>query len=191
MARAMGAVVADEPTPAIEIAGREYRSFRLTIANNVEALRLLNVYAGDDAANGIEVRELAGKFQDAAKRDAAAAGLGDWRPWYARAIHAFTRDAIDYVDDPEQVFRSSDATLNLGIGNCVNTARLVVALARAVGLEAAAVPVVNRDGEITHTCARIRLDGAWWWAEATIAAEWGEEPHAAARRLGLDRADVA
>jgi transglutaminase-like putative cysteine protease len=191
IARGLGAVVDGDAVPDVRVGPRMYRSFSVKVADNLAALRLLNVFAGDDAANGIEVRALAASYFDAAKVDAAAAGLGDWRPWYARKVHAFVRDAIEYVDDPRQVFRSSDVTLNLGAGNCVNTARLIVALCRTVGLEAEAVPVPDAHGEITHTCARIKVAGVWTWAEATVAARWGEAPHVAARRLGIERADVA
>jgi hypothetical protein len=194
LARGLGAEIVPDDDPSddeLVIAGRVYRNFTIRIADNLTALRLLNLFAGDDAANGIEVRALAASFLEEAKMSAAAAMLPDWRPWYARAVHAFVRDRIAFVDDPEQTFRSSDVTLNLSMGNCVNTARLIVALCRAVGIDAVAVPVPDHAGVITHTAARVKVGGAWWWAEGTIAAHFGEEPHAAARRLGIERPDVS
>jgi len=177
----------------VHVAGHTYRDLEVDCRDNEEAIAILNDLARDDALNGEKVRAFARRLwtwaQDAAKRaDLAPSTVPEL---FARKVHKIVRDVIEYEDDPEQVFRSSDVTLTLGVGNCVNTARLAVALARAVGLDARAVGVVPRDdGEITHACAQIAHDGAWHWAEATIAADYGEPPLDAARRLGILRDDL-
>lgn len=179
IARALGmTLVAQGDT---ELAGESFRTMDIECRDNTAALALLNELAAFDAEHGPKVRALAARLWDEENGDADA---------FARRAHAIVRDDILYVDDADQIFRSSDVTLTIAEGNCVNTARVLCALARAVGLEAIARPI-RPHGEITHTAAQIRYGGRWHWAEATIAAHFDEEPLAAARRLGILRPDVA
>lgn len=181
IARRLGMTVESEDS--ITLDGAPYRRLAIVCRTNTEALRLLNALAHLDASpeHGEKVHALSKRLWTEASGDADA---------FARRAHAIIRDAVAYVDDPEQTFRSSDVTLTLGFGNCVNTARVLCALALAAGLDAHAMPV-RPHGEITHTAAQIRYAGAWHWAEATIAANYDEEPLTAARRLGILRPDVA
>jgi hypothetical protein len=171
-------------TSEIDLEGHTYPQLEIACRDNTEALKLLNRLAALDAApdHAERTHALAARLWAEEGRDPLA---------FARRAHAVVRDAIDYVDDPKQVFRSSDVTIALGYGNCVNTARLLCALAMCVGLEARAMPIRPHGREITHTAAQIRARGAWHWCEATIAARFDEEPLAAARRLGILREDIA
>ena len=147
--------------------------------SNEDAIAALNDFANDDAVYGQEVRALARVL-------APRYGVGEL---YARAIHAYVRDEIRFMLEDAQNFRSSDVTLIMRQGNCVNTARLVAALALAGGVPARIVAVPDADGEISHCAAQVFVGGAWQWAEGTVDARFGEEPRAAARRLGLDGRD--
>jgi transglutaminase-like putative cysteine protease len=162
----------------VVIAGHPYAEIDVVCRDNADAIRLLNDLAKDDASTGLSVRSTAKSFMT------SYGANGDES--FARAVHRYVRDGIEYVDDPAQIFRAGDVTLILRIGNCVNTARLIVGLCEAAGVTARAVPVVDSQGEITHTAAQIQHGGAWHWAEATIGAAYGEAPHAAARRLGIE-----
>jgi hypothetical protein len=179
IARRLGMTV--QATGSLELAGLNFETLDIACRDNTEALRLLNELAAFDAENRPKVRALAARLWEEENGDADA---------FARRAHRIVRDDIAFVDDEDQVFRSSDVTLTLAWGNCVNTARVLCALARAVGLEAIARPI-RPHGEITHTAAQIRYGGRWHWAEATIAANFDEEPLAAARRLGILRDDIS
>lgn len=188
IARALGARIIGAPSE-VNVRGRRFQVQDVECRDNAHAIALLNGYAKEDAANGERVRELAAALR--ARYTAAAAGWGgDADDVYARVVHRIVRDGIRFHPEDVQAFRSSDATLTLGHGNCVNTARLVAALAMAGGVPARVVGVKDRDGEIGHAAAQLFTRGAWRWAEATIPAEWGEEPHAAARRLGFERDEL-
>jgi hypothetical protein len=189
IAQRLGMLV--ESDESVALSGKTYRSLDIVCRDNTEALAYLNELAIDDSQYGVGVRELARRLWTWAQRSSRLAGLANdaTAEVFARKVHALVRDHVEYVDDPQQVFRSSDVTLQIGVGNCVNTARLVCALARVCGLESRAMPI-RPHGVISHTAAVIRHGGTWHWAEATIAAEYGEEPIAAARRLGIMRPDV-
>lgn len=99
--------------------------------------------------------------------------------------------ALPYVPDPPGVERlqTSAETAREG-GDCEDKAALFAVLARAAGLPAEVIwfsqPSLAKD----HVTARVRVDGAWLWAETTIPARLGEHPYEAAARLGLRRADL-
>lgn len=79
----------------------------------------------------------------------------------AEELHRFVRDSIRYVHDPSfEEFASSDVTLQRGIGDCDDKARLFVALARAVGLEAHIRPVFDAAGNFVHVQAVVRWPGS-------------------------------
>ena len=181
LAQSRGARI--EHVGRVVIGGRPYAEVDVVCRDNKDAIHLLNDLATDDAATGPMVPATARSFRNAYTTDEA----------FARAVHRFVRDGIEYVDDEDQIFRAGDVTLALKVGNCVNTARLIVGLCKAAGLDARAVPVPDAEGAITHTAAQIKHDGAWHWAEGTIGAAYGEEPHAAARRLGIEvaRSDIS
>lgn len=187
--RALGASV-DDRGP-VRVAGIDARELTIACDSNEEAIDLLNAYARDDAADGPRVRALAGAL--AAWCDRAAPILGTTaRALFARRAHALVRDGIAYVDDPDQVYRSSDVTLALAAGNCVNSARVVCALCLAAGVPARIVGVRDADGEIAHACAQIDDGDGWRWAEATFPARFGVDPRDEAERLGVAaRDDIA
>lgn len=83
--------------------------------------------------------------KDASVRDAAvsivqgAGVFGHDYPAQLAALFRFVRDRILFINDPigVQVIQSPRKTLELGAGNCVQRASLLVALARSIGIPAA------------------------------------------------------
>lgn len=104
----------------------------------------------------------------------------------ARTIHANVQSLIHFVHEPLETFQSARVTMQTEAGDCDDQARLVYALARA-----AAVPVelvfFEEDDQPIHVVARMQdADGIWQWAETTIDADYGEDPHEALARLRLE-----
>jgi hypothetical protein len=169
------------------VAGVPRKCIDVECRDNQETIDLLNLLAEDDAKHGAVTKAFAGAIGRWATRAAGLGGnLAAADGLYARECHRVVRDQITYSDDTSQVLRSSDVTLQRGSGNCVNSARLIASLCHVRGIPAEAVPFeIYPDEGITHTATRIWHDGAWHWAEATIPAEYGEHPIAAAHRLGV------
>lgn len=139
---------------------------------NRGAIDLLNVLANNDAKTSARVHDVG--------RACRAWGDGSDEST-ARQAQAFVQHAIAFREDDFQIFRPSDLTLMRKIGNCVNSARLVSAICQSQGIPARCVPVVIR-GEIRHTAAQAKVDGAWRWLEATVLAHYDEPPLTAVAR---------
>ncbi len=136
---------------------------------NEGALVLLNELATEDARTSARVMSVAEACADYGMRHS------DPSTATASQIQQYVQKNVAFREDPFQFFRPSDLTLLRRSGNCVNSARLVMATALAAGLPSKCVPVVI-DGEIRHTAAQIRVNGVWQWAEATVTARFGEPP---------------
>ena len=117
----------------------------------------------------------------------------------ARDLHAYVRDSVRFVPDadPEtgeraEVFQSAAYTLlTRHAGDCDDSARALYALAIAAGLRAR-FGFLSVQNEPRHVFAQIWSGGAWHDAETTIAAQYGEHPLDALRRLGIrGRADMS
>ena len=107
------------------------------------------------------------------------------RDAYARALHANVQDQIKFVHEPVETFQSARVTMQTGAGDCDDHARLLYALAVAGNLPAKLV-FFESDDQPIHVVAQLQdSDGSWQWAETTIDADYGEEPHAALARLDL------
>lgn len=110
-------------------------------------------------------------------------------PRAARMAHAFVRQRVEFRPEETETFQSPGATLALGYGDCDDSARALVALARAAGIPARMVYFLQ-DGQPAHVTAQVFDAGAWRWAEATVAARYGEHPFAACKRLRMARPDM-
>lgn len=119
-------------------------------------------------------------------------------------LHALVKKRVRFVPEKGEVFQSPATTLALGYGDCDDSARLLVAVARAAGFPARLVYFLDR-GQPAHVAAAISAGSLPWgagstlssaargglrWAEATIDARFGEDPFAACRRLGIRRPDL-
>jgi hypothetical protein len=102
----------------------------------------------------------------------------------ARTIHASVQRAIRFLHEPGETFQSARVTMQTAAGDCDDHARLVFALARAAGVPVELV-FFEQDDQPIHVVARMQdSNGIWQWAETTIAAGYGEDPHDALERLG-------
>ncbi len=147
-------------------------AYELRCPSHEAKVRLLAALADYDSKHP-EIIRLAEKL----------AASADGQPWQiAQTIHAFVRDGVRHLPEPREKFQPTGRTLALGIGDCDDTSRAVMALLKAAGL---------RGGLLTlgkpprHVSAAVQLGGGWRWLDASLAARAGEHPLAAAKRLGL------
>lgn len=87
-------------------------------------------------------------------------------------------------DEAGELFQPVRYTIEHG-GDCEDLAALFVALARALGLTAELIWIEQPDRPLDHVVAQVQIDGAWYWADASVCgAKVGESPYAAMDRLG-------
>lgn len=117
---------------------------------------------------------------------------------FARAIQAYVKARVKFVREEGEIFQSGQITLARGAGDCDDHFRLAYAIARAGGLDAGLGLLYHADAPPpyngpTHAGSVLCPSGACVWAETTVDAFFGEEPNAAAARLGLvsERDDIA
>ena len=95
----------------------------------------------------------------------------------------------EYEGEPVEKFQTPTATIREGEGDCDDSARLLRAIARAAGIPSRYVFWLRYD-QPAHVTTQLYSGGAWRWAEASIAARYGEHPFAALRRLNGKRPDL-
>lgn len=100
----------------------------------------------------------------------------------------YVQDAVPFVPERVETFTGWRHTFEHG-GDCDDSARLLVAMLRALGLRARLAVLGDPP---MHVAAQVLGPrGVWLWMEATIRGELGEHPVAACVRLGLPvRADL-
>jgi hypothetical protein len=141
-------------------------------------VRMLNALAIADARYDRNVRRIAEKIAQRAPSTEPFA-LASW-------IQSCVQRRVRYVGEGIETFQSASKTWRLGLGDCDDSARLVAALALALGLDAEVQGMPGRDGNPVHAVARI--EGRF--AEASLAARYGEHPVKALRRLQADGKDT-
>lgn len=90
----------------------------------------------------------------------------------AAALHAFVRDRIKYIRDPEQteLVQAPDVTLRDRSGDCDDQAVLLGALLQSVGHPVRFVAVgFDQFGPFSHVFLETRIGGYWRAAETTEA----------------------
>ena len=108
----------------------------------------------------------------------------------APAIHAYVRDRVPYLGEATETFQASADTLKYG-GDCDDSARVILALARSIALPARLNARQGTDGNQGHAFAELWDGSSFQAAEASIPARFGEQPLDALHRLrraGLVRA---
>ena len=157
---------------------------RLACPDGWAAARFLLASALEDAETA-GARDLALELRAQADTDAA----------FVAMVHEYVREHVRFVREAGEVFTSPDYTLAMAGGDCDDHARTVFALLRAGGIPARMAFLYRRGTTAgpTHVATQAGLDGRWLWMETTIAADVGEAPYDAARRLGLltNRQDIA
>lgn len=147
------------------------------------AARMLTALAESDVLRP-DVQQLALMLRVAAPSDEA----------FARQVQAFVKANVRFEREKGEVFTGPAVTLGAGFGDCDDHARLVYALAKAGGIDARMALLFKRGAPgPSHAVAQLGVSGAWWWAETTVDALFGEQPFDAAKRLGLlaEREDIA
>ena len=152
----------------------EWPVLELECGDNTNAIRFLNEAAAHDTT-APDVRDLALRLRSAHPEATD----------FVAAVQAFVKAAVRFVREARETFHHTLYTLRRRAGDCDDHARAVVALALAGGEKARVVGVPNAAGSVAHVAPVILLNGRWRWAETTIDARFGEDPRAAAKRLGI------
>lgn len=170
------------------------RDGSLTLAGDFEfedpwaAARLLDILAEQDADDPMvrawawSIRNAVARYYQTSPDDPRILDA------FAQAVHASVQESIAFEPEEGERFQSADTTIIEGVGDCDCHARLVHALARSQGLGSALR--YFGDEEPTHAVAALATSSGPAWAETTIAAEFGEHPQEAYRRLGLHRLET-
>jgi transglutaminase-like putative cysteine protease len=163
---------------------------RLAIGGVDTPIALYACDSPEDAAaflQNLTASDPGGPLVTAAAAKLAAIEVDDRGP----LVQQFVRGFVLYENEPRETFQTAEVTLRRRSGDCDDHARLVVVLARALGIPARLV-ILRKDGIPVHAVAQLAdRSGVWHWAETTIAARWGEAPLDAKRRLGAtSRADL-
>lgn len=177
--------MAPRPPPKAPTRKLDYPDRRVLVFEDAwRKAKWLDAAASFDAIQPL-VRSLAARF-------AVSRGPNDIEG-QAIDITAFVRDSIRYVRDPNrEEFSDASVVLSRGFGDCDDKARLLVALLRAVAIEARIRPVFNARGDFYHVQAEIRWPGSimhsrsqiggWILADPIIAnLQLGDDPNAMPR----------
>lgn len=188
IARAMGFEL--ERLDDVRIEGRAPLAvYRMTKGTNEDAISIFNAWAHDEATLP-DIRELAARIVQSVELAHAFSPI-DRRVLVARKIQAYVQEFVAFHSEPGEVSRRADITLQLGKGDCDDSAVLVVALDTAAGLAARVYGIRDGKGDIVHAAAAFDLDGRTMWQEASVHATLGEHPRDAAKRLRpVGRGDI-
>lgn len=149
-------------------------AFEVDCPSHARKVRLLGDLAEADA-DLPDVRRIAEDVAAGARSDAERAEL----------LHAFVRDRVAFVKEKREIFAPTLRTLETGMGDCDDSARALLALLRSLDMPARLKTLPEGSDEPLHVAAQALIDGRWEWLETSIAANAGEHPLAAARRLGI------
>jgi len=151
-------------------------AYRIDAKSHANKVKLLAELAAYDARTP-EVRRAA---------ELAAAGAHDKRA-QIEALHDYVKKRVTFTREPIETFSPTMHVLRVGMGDCDNSARALMALGGSLGhrMGAATLPPMSSGRLPLHVAAVVRLDGAWRWLETSIDAAPFEHPIDAARRLGV------
>ena len=159
--------------------------------------RLLDLLAWRDARYDPRIRRIAVHVAEQTASDHAH--KVDSRELAAR-LHAHVCSRVRFLGEGAETFQSSWQTLRSGVGDCDDSARALLALARSVAIPARLV-VFDRgsayprgDLEPNHATVQLSPDAGrtWLYAEPSLGpgVKLGEHPIAAARRLKRQRSEL-
>ncbi len=106
-----------------------------------------------------------------------------------RALHAFVRDQIRYVNDPEdcELLQTPDKTLELGVGDCDDKSILLASLLGSIGYEVRYRAVGFEPGLFEHVYVEVKLGERWIALETTEPVEAGWQPPESEIKISLYR----
>jgi len=112
---------------------------------------------------------------------------------YVDRVRRFVQRSVRFEKEVGELFIAPRELLAARVGDCDDHARLAYALLVAGGVPAR-MAFLARGGHPLHVAAQAWIEdargGRWEWVETTVAAEVGEEPVAAAVRVGALRRDI-
>lgn len=152
-------------------------AFEIDCRTHANKVRMLSALADLDAELP-DVRRLAENVTAGLRTD-------DER---ATALHSYVKSRVAFVREKRETFSPTLRTLEIGQGDCDDSARALMALVRALDIPCRLETLPERaTGKVPlHVAAQVQLGGAWEWLETSIDARAGEHPIRAARRLGID-----
>lgn len=145
-------------------------AWKVVCPSHRHKVRLLANLAELDAQTDPRLRELA----------VAVASDKRGRRATIAALQQLVQETVAHWGEGAETFSPSWETLDSGIGDCDDSARALLALLRSLGVKAGLATLYDPP---RHVAVVVHLDGGWKWAEASIAAQLGEHPAAAHRRL--------
>lgn len=149
-------------------------AFEVTCRTHAQKVELLRELAEADA-DLPDVRRIAERVVAGSQSDAER----------ATRLHAFVRDLVSFTKEKREIFSPTLHTLEVGLGDCDDSARALLALLRSLDLPARLKTLPEGGPEPLHVAAQVQLGGQWHWLETSIDAEAGEHPLQAAKRLGI------
>ncbi len=173
----------------VEFMGTSYPVWKIFARSNDHLVEVFNGLAALTAREDPNVRSISAQYTARADHGGLK-GVARER-YIAERIQQYVRETTKFQREEQETSRPPDMTFALGAGDCDEQASLVASLAWAAGLSACVVGLRDDEGEITHVCSQIEVNGVPTWVETTVDAAFGEEPRAAVARLGLaERRDV-
>ena len=158
-----------------ELPDGEY-AFSIDAQKHANKVKLLAELAAYDARTP-EVRRAA---------ELAAAGCRN-ADEQIKALHAYVKQRVTFTKEPIETFSPTMHVLDVGMGDCDDSARAMMALGGALGhrMGCATLPSKSSGKPPLHVAAIVRHDGAWRWLETSLDAMAYEHPIEAAKRLGV------
>jgi hypothetical protein len=148
---------------------------RIGCRNHAAKVRLLELLAEHDSTLP-DVRRLA---------ELVAAGAADTAEQLQR-LQSFVQSRVTFTSERDETFTATMRTLAHGLGDCDDSSRALMALVRSLGIPCRLRTLPDSPDAIPlHVAPQAKLDGRWIWLEPSIAAQLGEHPLAAARRLNI------
>lgn len=153
-------------------------AYEIRLRSHADKVALLDALASFDARDP-RVRRVAEHLTAPARQSPSAA---------VEALHAAVRDGVAFAPELVETFQHTLRTIETARGDCDDSTRALVALARSIGIPARLATLGTPP---THVYPELHATGTWLPAEPSIPAQLGEHPLAAAARLGIQtRPDI-
>jgi len=149
-------------------------SHRVECDDHQAKVRFLGLLAEYDAGLP-DVRRIA---------ELVVAGAADTSEQVER-LQQFVQQRVTFTGERDETFSPTIRTLAHGVGDCDDSSRALMALLRSLAIPTK-LATLPEGGVPLHVAPMVKLAGKWHWVEPSVAAQLGEHPLAAARRLGIN-----